>query len=331
MTLKKLEHARASSMLRVVTKKTIKRFWVIVFGKRRFSRFNSRLFQLSAWGLGYDVYEEVSVKRLQGRTRVSLTEPPEMKFYDSEIGAAILENSRVIYDVGANSGTWTKAIIGRLGDDPGRAYYLYEPNPIFARDLKPLTRTIKGVTNKSEAVGANAEYTSLLVPEGGASHGFLDQDQNITYDFGSRYTRNQSVEQKIEVSVVTLDDEIRSGHCVADLLKIDVEGSTFAVLEGAKFFLESNPNMTVQFEGDFSWMAYRNRIISSLAPRTIFRILPNGELLSGVTGLESELYAFCNLIALPPQQVRKYQATLAKPLGKNRFETVDSDTPSRSR
>jgi hypothetical protein len=150
---------------------------------------------------------------------------------------------------------------------------------------------------------------TFAIPNQGNAQGFLTGDVNVLEDLGTRYSRNSSIQTTYQVDVSTVDWEISQGRRPPDLLKIDVEGNVFHVLQGARAVIQENVNMVVEFEGDYSWMAYRNQIIKILGDRVVYRILPSGEITQATGYFDSELYAYCDLIALPPALLRELAVT----------------------
>lgn len=135
-----------------------------------------------------------------------------------------------VYDIGAQAGFYT-LFFSRLVGDAGRVY-AFEPCPYEARFLVDHTRI-----NRLE----NVQIIQAAVSE---RAGFV----GMTFDRGM--TQNEicnSSDSNLIVPSLTLDD---SGLARPEVIKMDVEGAEFAVLNGARQMLrKARPVVFVALHG----------------------------------------------------------------------------------
>ena len=126
-------------------------------------------------------------------------------------------------DVGANEGVYCKLLSGNF-----KRVYAIEPNPAYRNELPPnVIRLNFAFSNQ------NGEGDLILNTGTGAADTLLPEfDYRPDKDPFMMTKKIYSTEKKIKVKTVTYDNFI-SGR-VADLVKIDVEGAEFLVLEGMK-------------------------------------------------------------------------------------------------
>ena len=133
----------------------------------------------------------------------------------------------MFYDVGANVGFF--ALLGARFVGPAGRVYAFEPAPESAEATRT-NASLNGLANLSvveKAVGAAAGRDRLLLVE--------DLSWSHLESLGS-HPRAQGA---LEVEVVALDDLLRDGAIEPPaLVKIDVEGSELAVLEGMRETIE---------------------------------------------------------------------------------------------
>lgn len=152
-------------------------------------------------------------------------EPNEMYEMSKVLGPGM-----TVLDVGANAGVVTLLAAALVG--PGGRVHAFEPSP---RDRSRLTANVdaSGLTNVSvhaEALGRETGKAVLRVSS-------AERPGHNTIG-GFAYTADASTESA-EVELTTLDDFASArGLARLDLVKIDVEGSETAVLEGGRRTLE---------------------------------------------------------------------------------------------
>lgn len=144
----------------------------------------------------------------------------EMKRGEAELRllSFLADPARDSIDIGANKGVYTYWLARH-----SRHVFAYEPNPKMFKVLKAGTRGENNVTVSDIALSDTSGETVLRIPK--TTKGYSNQGASLNYDkVGEAYG-------EAPVEMRRLDDE---GHDNVGLIKIDVEGHEFAVLEGAK-------------------------------------------------------------------------------------------------
>lgn len=197
----------------------------------------------------------------------------------------------VIYDVGANNGDFALAFQAAY---PDARLHLFEPLERHLHHLKKLNETGSfSWTIHPFALGPRSEELEIEVPDGA-------EDASSLLGFSKEYLRHnpRSASTTRQICRVRPLDEIVDGQgaTVIDLLKIDVEGFEFAVLEGAGKSLQRVRNIVVEVsllrhsEGGYCPVS---RMVATLekAGLRLFRMQPtvteNGP---GKRPLEYDLY-----------------------------------------
>ncbi|MBU3822754.1 FkbM family methyltransferase [Flavobacteriaceae bacterium XHP0103] len=127
----------------------------------------------------------------------------------------------VIYDIGANKGTWTKECLKYF---PNATYYLFEPQINLKDDIDSLLSDKKNVQLFSVGVGnTNGELD------------FTIHKRNDSCSF--RFSEAEAIQRgfkQIKVPIFKLDDfAIENNLMNPSILKIDAEGLDIEVLQGA--------------------------------------------------------------------------------------------------
>lgn len=159
----------------------------------------------------------------------------------------------VAIDVGANKGFWAKALLNTLGDAVAHIHML-DPSP---ENYRELTRREDNLIFDPEdfgrlsaypvAAGAAAAVARLYTNEDGSPLASLYRHETNGYADGELTELRLS--EAFEVPVVTIDGFIaEQGLAQVDLMKIDVEGHEFAVLEGADAALREGRIQVVSWE-----------------------------------------------------------------------------------
>lgn len=171
-----------------------------------------------------DFVEGIKIKK----EMVGMREPIEEKFL-----SLIPLKGKIVYDIGAYTGKYTVAFARRA-----EFVYAFEPNRLSFEELnKTLSRN--GCFNVSAlniCLGnAPAEKTLIIPPSAGCA----TIDEGIAAGFGNTFTQ--------KVLIKRLDDlDIDA----PDFIKIDVEGSELAVLQGAEKLLEKKPELYIELHGN---------------------------------------------------------------------------------
>src|SRR5438093_3975431 len=146
----------------------------------------------------------------------------EMRFVRSHM----IEPGDVVLDCGANHG-FTAMLFSRWAGDTGKVV-AFEPLPrncdILAKNIE--LNGIKNVIVERKAVGAKRGRIRI------------DGVSDSTVIFSN---------QGIEVEVTCLDDY---AHLKPALIKIDVEGFEYQVLQGAERILSQRPRLALEIHGD---------------------------------------------------------------------------------
>jgi FkbM family methyltransferase len=202
------------------------------------------------------------------------------------------KSNPVVFDVGANEGQWLADVLACC---PSACIHAFEPQASLARQV---ARKHSGVSVNNLALADVAGTLELCdyAAHKGSQHATLLKGVIDGIHHGkARY---------IQVPVGTVDEYcMQRGIDRIDLLKIDVEGFEFKVLQGARRMLEEQRVDVIQFE--FNEMnvvsrAFLNDFASCLqASHQLYRLLPHGLLPLRIGGhWNNEQFVFQNIIAL---------------------------------
>lgn len=133
----------------------------------------------------------------------------------------------VIYDIGANKGTWTKECLEFF---PNATYYLFEPQINLKRDIELIIQKNENIKLFTVGVGDTNGELDFTIHE---------RDDSCSFRY-SKFEAKQRGFKQIKASVVTLDDFVKENKLkLPSILKIDAEGLDLAVLEGGKKLVQS--------------------------------------------------------------------------------------------
>jgi len=151
--------------------------------------------------------------------------------------ATLLDPGDTFIDVGANVGLFcgTLVRINQLFGQRVVRFYAYEPHPETFHRLTNNTAD-KGIVVRNCALSDSAGEVDFV--EGAVSHVFTHASRPSPYVLPTR---------RRKVRTVRLADEVIDGESL--ILKIDVEGQEFAVLEGARQFFERSRVKAVYLDG----------------------------------------------------------------------------------
>ena len=125
-----------------------------------------------------------------------------------------MDNCKTVLDIGANVGLWTKYILSRNAKN----VYSFEPNKKAIELLKNTTKNDSNVTIVEKAV--YKEKSTLQF--------YIDDSNSLTSSLLSASGHNPSY----NVDAITLEDAINlTGEEKIDLVKIDIEGAEFDIIE----------------------------------------------------------------------------------------------------
>jgi FkbM family methyltransferase len=186
----------------------------------------------------------------------------------------LLSNTRPLLcvDIGANVGTYSKALIGSTK----ATIFAFEPLPDAYLELETLRQQFpERIRTFQLALGNNKEISTLYFGDSKSVFASLSNEVNQIDYVGSSNTF------KMDVQVEKLDSFLGALKSVAeeiDFLKIDVEGFEFEVLQGAQnVLLEMRPKF-VQLEFNFHQL-FRGQSLFSLSQLLpgyrVFQLMPS--------------------------------------------------------
>lgn len=200
----------------------------------------------------------------------------------------------VVFDVGANSGEFSEAVLS-IGNDV--CIYAFEPHPrTFAQLQQRLSESAKCF---NLALGSSSGTTALHDRQS------LDGSEHATTIDGVVEKIHAAEVVSHVVRMKSLDAFVEeNGVQRIHLLKIDVEGAEFGVLEGSAHLLREGRIDAVQFE--FNEMNTVSRVFfrdfwNLLQGYSFYRILPDGLLpIPRYNALFCEIFSYQNIVALRP-------------------------------
>ncbi|MGF1490053.1 MAG: FkbM family methyltransferase [Prochloraceae cyanobacterium] len=185
-------------------------------------------------------YQMESIVWLSGIYEVTTT-----KFLEKVIKAG-----DIFIDIGANCGALTMVAASVIGKGK---IYAFEPNPrVYSRLQKNLDSNPKiEATVKAFPWGVGAQNCEL----------FLSEDSIYP---GNSCISSQDCQQKITVKVVALDDWAEAEKIERiDVIKIDVEGMEYEVLQGSRAILEKYHPL-VYFESISDFLKAKNHSMQTI-------------------------------------------------------------------
>jgi FkbM family methyltransferase len=232
----------------------VSRAAVAVLGRRQVARFGQ---SLSDWA-------RLDVPNKMGRNGETLVQ--------AMVLARSGETNPVFFDVGANVGDWTLALLTQ--------WRRSKVPKIRVHDFEPCESTRKLLIERIDREDRDAAVTIVpvaLSDRSGHSTFYVigaGAGRNSLYPVGGSTTQ--------EVETVTLDDYCRSASIdrIA-LLKIDTEGHDMLVMQGARSLLADRRVSVVQFEYNYLWVNARHYLkdvfdFASPLGYTVAKITPAG-------------------------------------------------------
>lgn len=172
------------------------------------------------------------------------------KNYEAAVDEALLGALRpgdIAWDIGANVGLYTRKIAERVG--AGGRVYAFEPSPANAAQLKANCATLANVTLLNCGLSSQAGRTKFL--QGSDDIGATSRIVGAG-DIGANALQ--------DVELRRADDIVASGTApVPDVVKIDVEGHEYDVLEGMADVLANRRLRTLIVEVHFGLLADAGR------------------------------------------------------------------------
>jgi len=144
---------------------------------------------------------------------------PKYKFFKN-LSSLKLDKNSTILDLGANIGN----VALYLSDIFGSKIYCYEPNPNCFNYLKKLFKKKKNITIYKKGVSNKSQSQKLY---------FSENDKNkISFFDGSSYDKEKSNIQTSNFLTTNTENinKVLSRHKSIDLLKIDIEGWEYKII-----------------------------------------------------------------------------------------------------
>lgn len=160
----------------------------------------------------------------------------------------------VIFDVGANVGTFAQRAVELLGER--MVLHAFEPSAHAFEELRRAVGTLPQICLHRKALAETAGEAPLFSNRPGSEIGSLFTGAFDHWDL--------DIQHRETVALARLDDTCRDlGVDRISLLKLDVEGGELAVLRGASALIESRSIDLIQFEFG----------TAAMGPRVFFRDL----------------------------------------------------------
>ncbi len=257
----------------------IYKIYTFLFARVIFFKLNRFLYKLSIHGLG-----------IRNNTNSYLS--GEDNFIKRLIKNQGLKNG-VIFDVGANIGTYSKHIRNQGVKLP---IYAFEPHPDTYLEL---LNTANEFDITSINSGLGKETSKSLIFDYKSNDG--SQHASLFKEVIEEIHKSESITK--EINITTIDVFVKSNKIdEIALLKIDTEGNELAVLEGAIETLNLGKIKVIQIE--FNEMnvishTFMRDFIKILPNYNFYRLLPNEMLeLKEYIPVYNEIFAFQNIIAI---------------------------------
>ena len=260
-------------------KKILLKIYVKLFANKMFYNLNINLFHLSLRGLGISNWQGI----VSG----------EKYFINKILPKLIKTENPVFFDVGVNVGDFTKDLVESF---PNSFVYAFEPHPLIYNILSENVKDLKNVKINNLALGET--LTTLILYDKKGNDG--SQHASLYKEVIDELHKSEVISYNVEVE--TLDNYVIKNKIEnIDFLKIDTEGNEYSVLKGATYLLNQKKIKCIQFE--FNEMNIVSRVFfrdfrKILTNYHLFRLLPNSLLKLNDHPIETELFAFQNIIAI---------------------------------
>jgi FkbM family methyltransferase len=237
----------------------------------------------------------------------------EAFFLSKILPALVTKLAPVVFDVGANAGDYTNAVLNSL---PNAKIHAFEPSSETYAVLTSRVRhehvisVMKGMSSQS----SKAEFFDYL--DSASQHASLHREvlSELHHASGVR---------KFEVELTTLDEYCAEQKLERiEFIKIDTEGNELAVLQGGKKMVLTGRLPIIQFEFNEMNIISKSSLkdfYKLLLGYQFFRLMPNGLLPLGAYNSSNEIYMFQNILAVlaesfPPEIMARFVVSpLSKP------------------
>jgi FkbM family methyltransferase len=182
-----------------------------------------------------------------------------------------------IFDVGANVGNWTAAVLEAAhGLQVPLSVHAFEPSHETFAQLTDRARNWPDVTLNNQACSRYAGAATMHVRGRGLGTNSLVEPIDAEDTF----------KQEVELTTIDLYCATRAIKTI-DLFKIDAEGLDFDVIVGASRMFDERAIRILQFEYNQRWIGARNYL------RDVFSFLrPKGYEIGKLTGSHVEFYPY---------------------------------------
>lgn len=166
---------------------------------------------------------------------------------------------RVIYDVGANVGTWTllaKALY------PDAQVHAFEPLPLHTGKFRAATGALSGVHLHEIGLGSRAARMEMKVTD------FSDASSLLPLTMAGKQQWNLEQVEEVPIQIERLDDWVtRHQLPPPDLIKLDVQGFELEVLRGAERALAQTKAVLLEasFQNFYQGQCRFDELVSWLA------------------------------------------------------------------
>lgn len=226
---------------------------------------------------------------LKGQLFSSPERNGEYKFLNKILSS---KESLIIFDVGANVGTYTEKI---LSINKNCSVYCFEPVKSTFSKLSTKLGKLPNVTLNNFALGDMEKEDFIFIY--GENFGI-----NSLY-YLEKYAQLLENQPKEKIRIQKLDDVIKQLKIsTIDFLKIDVEGHELKVLKGAEEALNTGKIKTIQFEYNIFWQKSGSKLeevfnlLSSIKYK-FSRLTPWGKIAIKSYNRKLENYKHSNYVA----------------------------------
>lgn len=243
-------------------------FYVFIFGRKVFSKFNVILFKVIIKSLGYNNYGSYNFTGEKNFIR-------KLKNY----------KPKLCLDIGANVGNYSKMLL----DHTNSKVIAFEPNKFSYQILKKLE---KGNKNRFKC------YNLALSDKNKSGHLFYGTKTSELASMMEnvnqlKFTRGANI-NKMKIKLSTLDTIYKKNKNYfkgLDFIKIDTEGHEIEVLRGAKYLLKKLNPKFLQIEFNIHQLLKNVTILDYqkfLKNYNSYRLLPFGGQLLPINYLKPE-------------------------------------------
>jgi FkbM family methyltransferase len=231
---------------------------------------------------------EIEVNRIQGKGGGEITVEKEARIALDFLGRVDSENL-VVFDVGANQGLYTEAIL-RLA--PQARIFAFEPSSSARAIFESKLHGDEKIEVIPFALGESIASAELYSDTPGSGLASLTKRRLDHFGIDFNYAER--------IQITTLDSFIESTGVVPNILKMDVEGHELSVLKGGLANLEKIQVIQFEFGGcNIDTRTFFQDFWYTLTPLgfSIFRISPSGRTKIESYSEEEEYFNTSNFIA----------------------------------